>query len=436
LNDARELVEKKQPPPESLEFYEGLSKIYKDAMEVVKGLETEEERHSVYAQFVERLEKFVTQEGKWEHHAVKTLAKRALKYMHELFTFIRVPEVEPTNNIAERALRPAVRQRKIWGCFRTTEGAKNRDIMMSVIGTMKIQNKDFFTAGVFKKSIDQIGSQNQGRGGKRSTGVKYMLIKESLESGSQISVNRATQLLGVSRCGFYKWLGQSKTGQVVNHKRVLRLMREDNLLCVRKDFKPRTTDSRHDLRVYPNLVKGLKITRLNQVWASDITYIRLSGEFVYLAVILDLFSRKCIGWNLDRSLHTELALKALAMAIETRWNENLRGLIHHSDQGVQYASEEYIGCLKAHGILISMSARGNPYDNAFVESFIRTLKYEEVYLNEHVFHPRASFTSSSLILPSNLVNAFLKAHSRHTAVQPSSQAPLSSHSPYMSYRFP
>ena len=102
------------------------------------------------------------------------------------------------------------------------------------------------------------------------------------------------------------------------------------------------------------------------------------SEGCYLTVILDLFSRKCIGWNLDRSLHTELALKALAMAIETRWNENLRGLIHHSDQGVQYASEEYIGCLKAHGILISMSARGNPYDNAFVESFIRTLKYEEV----------------------------------------------------------
>jgi len=247
-----------------------------------------------------------------------------------------------------------------------------------------------------------------------------MLIKESLESGSQISVNRATQLLSVSRCGFYKWLRHSKTRQVnaipdmdvrneiqkiavefpaygyrritaelrnrgylMNHKRVLRLMSEDNLLCVRKDFKPKTTDSRHDPRVYPNLVKGLKITRLNQVWASDITYIRLSDEFVYLAVILDLFSRKCIGWNLDRNIHTELALKALAMAIETRWNGNLQGLIHHSDQGVQYASEEYIGCLKAHGILISMSARGNPYDNAFVESFIRTLKYEEVYLNEY-----------------------------------------------------
>jgi transposase InsO family protein len=244
-----------------------------------------------------------------------------------------------------------------------------------------------------------------------------MVIKESLESGSRISVDRATRLLGVSRCGFYKWQGQSEEDQIkgkemdvrnelqkiavefptygyrritaelrnrgytVNHKRVLRLMREDNLLCVRKRFKPRTTDSDHNLRRYPNLIKDLEITRLNQVWASDITYIRLHREFVYLAVVLDLFSRRCIGWNLDRSLYTELALSALTMALEERGNEKMPGLIHHSDQGVQYASNEYIECLEAHGIRISMAARGNPYDNAFVESFIRTLKYEEVYLN-------------------------------------------------------
>ncbi len=126
---------------------------------------------------------------------------------------------------------------------------------------------------------------------------------------------------------------------------------------------------------YPNLVKGLEITRLNQVWASDITYIRLHEEFIYLAVILDLFSRRCIGWSLDRSISSKLTLAALRMAIEKRWNDNLRGLIHHSDHGFE--------CLKAHKIRISMSTRGNPYDNAFVESFIRTLKYEEVYLNEY-----------------------------------------------------
>lgn len=244
-----------------------------------------------------------------------------------------------------------------------------------------------------------------------------MFIKESLESGSQISVNQAVQLFGVSRSGFYKWLAQEPAnvrtdmdvrnviqqvavefpaygyrritaelrnrGHTVNHKRVLGLMREDNLLCVRKRFKPRTTDSNHALRTYPNLIKEVKITRLNQVWASDITYIRLPEEFVYLAVILDLFSRRCIGWNLARSLYTDLALNALRMAIEKRWNENLQGLIHHSDQGVQYASKEYVECLDAHGIRISMASQGNPYDNAFVESFIRTLKYEEVYLNEY-----------------------------------------------------
>lgn len=146
LDDARQLVERKQPPPESLEFYDGLLQIFKDAKEAEKGL-TEEERSRVYAEFVERLEKFVTQKGKWKHHAVKRLEKRVLKYKHELFTFILVPSVEPTNNVAERALRPGVRQRKIWGCFRTEKGAKSRDIMMSVIGTMKIQKKDFFTHG-------------------------------------------------------------------------------------------------------------------------------------------------------------------------------------------------------------------------------------------------------------------------------------------------
>ncbi len=144
---ARELTEKKKPPPESLEFYEGISQIFEDAKEAEKVLKTSDDRERVYADFVERLEKFVTQEGKWNHHVVKKLAKRALKYREELFTFVLVPGVDPTNNVAERALRPNVLQRKIWGCFRTKKGAKNRDIMMSVMGTMKIQKKDFLTHG-------------------------------------------------------------------------------------------------------------------------------------------------------------------------------------------------------------------------------------------------------------------------------------------------
>jgi hypothetical protein len=146
IGDARELNEKKKPPPESLEFYEGISQIYEDAKEAEKRL-NDEDRGSVYAEFVERLEKFATQEGKWGRHKVKMLAKRALKYKQELFTFILLPGVEPTNNAAERALRPRVRQRKIWGGFRTEEGTKNADIVMSALETMKKQGKKWFIQG-------------------------------------------------------------------------------------------------------------------------------------------------------------------------------------------------------------------------------------------------------------------------------------------------
>lgn len=144
---ARNLIEKKQPPPKSHEFYEGLSQIYKDAQEGEKTLKTSKDRERVYAYFVERLKKFVTQEGKWKHHNVKKLAKRAFKYRQELFTFILVPGVEPTNNAAERALRPRVIQSKIWGCFRTEEGAKDADIVMSTQETMKKQGKSWFVHG-------------------------------------------------------------------------------------------------------------------------------------------------------------------------------------------------------------------------------------------------------------------------------------------------
>ena len=172
-----------------------------------------------------------------------------------------------------------------------------------------------------------------------------------------------------------------RQGLEANHKRVLRLMREDNLLCLRKRRFIRTTDSNHSLGVYPNLVPGLTLTSVNQLWVADITYIRLLEEFVYLAVILDAFSRRCIGWALEHYLEAELALEALRMALATRQFEP--GLVHHSDQGVQYASSAYTELLKERGIRISMSRRGNAYDNAKAESFIKTLKYEEVYLFEY-----------------------------------------------------
>lgn len=173
-----------------------------------------------------------------------------------------------------------------------------------------------------------------------------------------------------------------RQNRVVNGKRVLRIMRQDNLLCLRRRAFVGTTDSQHQLPVYPNLARDLKVSGLNQLWVSDITYIRLLLEFVYLAVILDAFSRRVIGWALGRTLEAELALSALRMAIARGRVEP--GLVHHSDRGVQYASVAYTELLTEHGIRISMSRRGNPYDNAQAESFMKTLKYEEVYRTEYL----------------------------------------------------
>ena len=219
------------------------------------------------------------------------------------------------------------------------------------------------------------------------------------------------QLAEVSRAGFYRYLRQTtprqadlllrarlqelavahhrlrgyrmltallrREGHLVNRKRVLRLMREDNLLSLRRKKYVFTTDSAHTLPIYPNLARHTKLTGLNQLWVADITFIRLRDEFIYLAVVLDAYSRRVIGWDLGRTLQAELAIRALQMALSQRsWKAE--GLIHHSDRGVQYASTDYTGLLEKNEIQISMSRRGNPYDNAFAERFMRTLKEEEV----------------------------------------------------------
>jgi putative transposase len=168
-----------------------------------------------------------------------------------------------------------------------------------------------------------------------------------------------------------------REGYLANKKRVLRLMQEDNLLSLRRAKYVLTTDSQHDLPVYPNLTRRLTLTGLNQLWIADITYIRLRSEFVFLAVVLDAYSRRVIGWELGRSLRVELAVKALRMALNDRtWQPGV--LIHHSDRGVQYAWRQYTELLVAHEIRISMSRRGSPYENARAERFMRTLKEEEV----------------------------------------------------------
>jgi putative transposase len=230
-----------------------------------------------------------------------------------------------------------------------------------------------------------------------------------------IPLERLCRLALVSRAGFYRWENTSEAvdpdldlrdeiqrialefpyygwprvtrelqdrGWRVNHKRVYRIMREDNLLCLRRrKFAVVTTDSNHDRPVYPNLAREIAPTGINQLWVADITYIRLEREFVYLAVILDAHSRRVIGWALDRTLEDELTMGALRMALDRR--SPAPGLVHHSDRGVQYASGDYTGLLKTHHVTISMSRKGNPYDNAFCESFMKTLKYEEVHRQEY-----------------------------------------------------
>jgi transposase InsO family protein len=173
-----------------------------------------------------------------------------------------------------------------------------------------------------------------------------------------------------------------RRGVIINSKVVLRLLRQDNLLCLRRRAFVATTDSKHKLTVYPNLARDLALTDINQLWVADITYIRLKREFIYLAAVLDAYSRRCIGWSLARYIDARLPLAALKMALQTR-SFRPGQLMHHSDQGVQYASYDYVQVLQQHNIIISMSRRGTPYDNAKAERFIRTLKYEEVYLNDY-----------------------------------------------------
>ena len=236
-----------------------------------------------------------------------------------------------------------------------------------------------------------------------------------MKTGRKLTAKRMVKLAGVSRASFYRFEEEAgagpdpdmdlrdaiqrialewpsygrpritaelrRRGWTVNPKKVYRLMREDNLLCFRKRKFVVTTDSSHSRKVYPNLAGRMVLTGMDQLWIADITYIRLRDEFVYVAVILDAYSRRVIGWALDRTMEDELTLSALRMALSRRVVEP--GLVHHSDRGSQYASGDYTDLLKENGIVISMSRKGNPWDNAACESFMKTLKYEEVHRNEY-----------------------------------------------------
>jgi putative transposase len=243
----------------------------------------------------------------------------------------------------------------------------------------------------------------------------FRKVEEEVKAGRGLTVERMAELALVSRSSFYRadqetdagpdpdmdlrdalqrvaleWPSYGRRritaelrrrGWKVNPKRVHRLMREDNLLCVRKRKFVVTTDSNHGRKVYPNLAGKMVLTGMDQLWKADITYIRLREEFVFVAVILDAYSRRVIGWAMDRTMEDDLTLSALRMALSRRVVEP--GLVHHSDRGSQYASGDYTDLLKDNGITISMSRKGNPWDNAACESFMKTLKYEEVHRNEY-----------------------------------------------------
>jgi putative transposase len=243
----------------------------------------------------------------------------------------------------------------------------------------------------------------------------YQKVQEEVNTNRGLTIERMVELGRVSRSGFYRFDEDQKArpdpdmdlrdaiqrialewpsygrpritaelrrrGWTVNPKRVYRILREDNLLCVRKRKFIVTTESNHGRKVYPNLAREMVVTEVDQLWVADITYIRLQDEFVFLAVILDACSRRVIGWALERTLEDELTLAALRMALSQRAIGP--GLVHHSDRGSQYASTDYTDLLKAHGIEISMSRKANPWDNAACESFMKSLKYEEVLRNEY-----------------------------------------------------
>jgi putative transposase len=213
----------------------------------------------------------------------------------------------------------------------------------------------------------------------------YRSLAEQMPVEEEMEVRSAIQQIAVEhrrRYGYRRITAElRRRGMLVNHKRVARIMGEDNLLGVQPPAFVVTTDSDHELEVYLNLASRMKLTGINQLWVADITYIRLKAEFVYLAVILDSFSRKVVGWELDRTLATRLPMAALECAITER--KPPPGLVHHSDRGVQYASGDYVKILRKHHMIPSMSRPANPYDNASCESFMKTLKREEISANEY-----------------------------------------------------
>jgi transposase InsO family protein len=236
-----------------------------------------------------------------------------------------------------------------------------------------------------------IGQMCEASGVSRATFYRGWQAKEP--NAEHIALRDAIQRLALKkRQRGYRLVTQhlKREGWRINHKRVLRLMREDNLLCIRRRGFVITTDSNHSWKIYPNLARSMILTGLNQLWVADITYVRLRWEFVYVAVILDVYSRRVVGWSVQKQIDTKLTLTALELALNQR--RPPVGLVHHSDRGVQYACGAYVQRLESYKIVLSMSRPGNPWDNAWAESFMKTLKAEEVYAQRYrdLAHARSS----------------------------------------------
>ena len=213
----------------------------------------------------------------------------------------------------------------------------------------------------------------------------YRHLIEAAPDESKMAVRQAIQEIALAHHRRYGYRRVTKDlhnrGMIINHKRVLPIMREDNLLAIRHRKYILTTDSQHDCQVYLNLAARMTVTGVNQLWVADLTYIRLRTEFVYLAVVIDRFSRTAVGWALDRTLAARITIAAVRQAITER--QPPPGLVHHSDRGIQYACADYVEALETSGMIPSMSRPANPYDNAFCESFMKTLKQEEIYCNHY-----------------------------------------------------
>jgi putative transposase len=352
-------------------------------------------------------------ERKWKERYSRKFRCRAVERMNACENIVRLSrdlgicrtllykwryQLEPENALSEGAASTK----------NSRESILRRDIgKLKRLLADKTVEVDFFRGALQKVKARR--QQSDISGEKASTTKFEMPLQGSL------SIERMCQLAQVSRAGFYRFLQRQapaeeemttrcaiqeialehrqrygyrrvtaelrRRGMMVNHKRVSRMMRADNLLTIRNPELGPVTDSDRELEIYLNLASRMKLCGPNQLWIADITYIRLKTEFVYLAVILDAFSRKVVGWSLDRCLQARLPLDALRKAIANR--QPLPGVVHHSDRGVQYACGDYIQVLRCHRMIPSISRPGYPYDNANCESFMKTLKQEEIYANEY-----------------------------------------------------